>query len=228
MNTTTAIAAGLLAVAALALTACGDSEDTSQGTPVTDASTTSESPTAQDGSTPVAPEDDPLFDQGAYGFMSEQSTEITFDLPTSPDHELLAEVEEFREAADAEPVTYVVADVDNRHGNQKANLQKITVYDDEGNDYEFTPLAPTVDGWQAYWDADGDYIAHDGTQVDEDTYNQLKDQASAIKDQLESSVDVSGRGEIALAYEGNDLPDKFTRVTADAHALGEQDVYPVK
>ena len=137
----------------------------------------------------------PPMPAGEFELQASQGTHITFELPTDPAHESLQSIEEYREALDLEPVTYIVAEVDNRQGDSPVTLADIYVYDPDGTEYIFSSAGPIVSRWD--------------TPTDE-TYYMSQD----IREELSQDVQPAGKDELILIYEGDDLADEFTRVAA--------------
>src|SRR5690625_4341408 len=95
-----------LGIAAMALTACGN-----------DPQETEREPEAPVEETDVETMDDAsdTWGHGTYRTYTGSGAIINFDLPTEPSHESLTEIEQYRDDVEvsAEPVTYIVAEVDN-------------------------------------------------------------------------------------------------------------------
>lgn len=168
---------------------------------------------------------------GTYRVHAMSGAEIEFELPTDPSHEDLAAIEQYRQDAEIDPVTYIVVDVDNRHGTDTAQMNTIAVYDPEGNEYEFEKLERLLVDWSPYRSYDYDNEVFElpgGATIDETTYRALEEQHDAIEDNLSGSVSPAARSNIILVYEGDDLPDEFTRIATWPHAMSEaEDAYLV-
>lgn len=153
---------------------------------------------------------------GTFKVHSMTGAEIEFDLPTSPDHEAVQEIEEYRQTMHGEEVTYVVVDVDNREGDTEID-SKLTVFDEDGNKYEFDSAANYINSLEAEpidaeWD---EYELQDGTIISWEEELDLYSDGVDLHNKHTDWIDVSERGETVLVYPGTDLPDEFTRVSVD-------------
>src|SRR5690625_3052371 len=214
----------LLSILALALVGCGSTETTSD-----------EPQNAEEAQQQYADEQDTgepevqTAGHGTYRVHATSGTELEFELPTPADHEDLAAIEQYRQEAEIEPVTYIIVDVDNRQGTDTAQMNTIAVYDTEGNEYEFGKLEHLLTDWSPYRSYDYDnevFELPNGDTIDEATYRALDEQHNAIEDNLSGSVSPAARSKVILVYEGDDLPDEFTRVATWPHAMSEaEDAY---
>jgi|SRR5690625_289679 len=144
---------------------------------------------------------------GTYRLHAIEGAEIEFDLPTDPNHELLQDLESFRQDIDGPSATYIVADVDNRNGTIEMNIPKISVYDEDGTEYEFQALGNTLLEWEPEYD-------------DSYYYWETYDQILEFQDELDNGADVAERSATVLLYHGDDLPDEFTRVAVQPYGMG--------
>lgn len=171
-----------------------------------------------------------VMEAGEYEVYPELGGHAKFELPTSPDREEVAAFEEYRQANNFDPLTYLVVDVDNRNGSEILKFLEVTVFDEQGTAYEFEQLEEVVGEWcpDRSWDMDDEvFWAPDGSTISFEEYQEFEAQCNGLADDLVSSVDVAEHNSIILAYEGDDLPDEFTRVSANTYGLGyEQDAFP--
>lgn len=223
-----------LTIVALALTSCGGN-DVAQEQPDQDAAEQIEvQEPAEQTEQPVGDNLDTLegmgpMPAGEFELYGSEGGHMVFDLPTDPSHESVAAIDEYREEVGMDPVTYIVVDADAREGSQMIKMPALTVYDEEGNAYEFEGLDWALDEWgpERSWEDDEDYWLPDGTPIDASQYREYEERHNELLDSLESSVSPAGRGELILVYPGDDLPDEFTRVAGLPYGLGyEEDAYP--
>src|SRR5690625_7536366 len=85
-----------------------------------------------------------------------EGAHIVFDLPSDPSSDELTEIEQYRETVKADPATYIIADVDNREGTDSASMRSISVFDEDGKEYEFTDADTVISDWSAIWRVDGE------------------------------------------------------------------------
>lgn len=157
---------------------------------------------------------------------------VTFDLPADPNSEELAAIEEYREDVSADPVTYLIADVDNRDGTDSINMYQVTAFDQDGTSYEFSgiseyisDIAPSTD-----WDSeDGSYLLPDGTRLPREQGFDLYNQSIDLHNEHLHGASPAERKTMILVHEGDDLPDEFTRVAVWPNgAFEEVEAYPVE
>ena len=99
------------------------------------------------------------------------------------DSEEIAWLEQYREDAGGEPVSYILSDVDNRDGSELINMYNISVYDEEGLEWACgSPDEYLDEVWRPEWlyistDQD-EYESADGEPMDYDTAEELDNRAS--------------------------------------------------
>lgn len=205
-----------LGISALALTACTGTDE-----PAPPAETGAGSPTE----IVEQPTTEPM-GHGTYE-LHYQGAEITFDLPADPAAEEIQEIEEYRQATGADPVTYITADVDNRDGETLINMHQIEVFDAEGNNYEFNGASQFLNEWSPTFTEDYEYILPNGDELSEEEGSELSSRGTELHNEHLDGVDVAGRGTIVLVYDGDDLPDEFTRVAVQPSGMVDTvDAYP--
>lgn len=223
----------LIAATGIALTACGNDEPQN----AEEAQQEYADQLEAEGQDPMEAEDDfnPMdgmgpMTAGEFETYSTEGAHIVFNLPADTDNEHIAEVEQYRDAAGIDAVTYLTADVDNREGTDSVNMYQVKAFDEDGNEYAFEKLDMAMYEWSPYrsYDIDNEqFELPDGTPTDEETYLQLDEQMSDITENLVTNVSASGRDTIILTYEGDDLPDEFTRVAVWPNgAFEEAEAYP--
>src|SRR5690625_1788317 len=159
-----------------------------------------------------------------------EGAHIVFDLPSDPSSDELTEIEEYRKTVKADPATYIIADIDNREGTDSASVRCVSVFDEVGKENELTEADTVIMDWAGIYRIDcetddDEYYMPDGTELTEDEYYQLWDYEDEILDSLTSSVSQAGRETVILIYEGDDLPNEFTRVEAAVSGFDE-DAFP--
>ena len=171
-----------------------------------------------------------IMEAGEYEVYPELGGHATFDLPTPPDHEEVEPYEEYRQANNLDPITYIVVEVDNRDGAEMLKFPSITVFDEDGTAYEFEHLEWVVEDWwpDRSYDIDNEeFWAPDGSTITSEEYWELDDQYDELTLDMVSSVQAAEKNSIILAYDGDDLPDEFTRVHTVTYGMGyDQDVFP--
>lgn len=196
-----------LTIALLALTACNSEQPEADTEPV-------EGETQE-----LNTENDPAPSEmtaGQYELTSQYGAQITIELPAESSNELFAEVEEYREEVQAEPITYLIADVDNREGEEQVSFPELRVYDEQGTQYDFETIDTVMFDWyDPLWETD-EALYDRGWEI-------------GAQDDFDVKVNQGATGLVVLAYDGDDLPDQFTRVAALPHGIaGEEEAYPAE
>lgn len=207
-----------LSVAALVFTACSGGDDVSE----VEAGPAVESPA---GGEPNPMDGMGLMEAGEFETYSSGGAHIVFDLPADPASDELAELEEYRQDAGADPVTYLVADVDNRDGSEPVGMYQVQAFDEDGTKYEFSDvsayvsdISPSTD-----WDADdGSYLLPDGTRLPRERGSELYSRSIDLHNEYLHGASPAERKTMVLVYEGDDLPDEFTRVAVWPNGAGEE------
>lgn len=198
-----------LAIAlSLMLTACGSgSPDAGSAQP--SSTTAEEAPldtTTEDVSEEV------LFPAGQFMLITMSGADIKFDLPVPSSDERLREIEKFRKDAGADPVTYIIADIDNRQGSEYVNMYDVTAYDVDGKKYEFSGVSDFIDEWGPTYTSDYDYVLPDGTKMESTAGEALYSRGSDLSNEYLDGIDAAERGPMVLASKASKLPNEFTRV----------------
>ncbi len=226
-----------LSVAALALAGCASNDTQSAGKtmqPLAPGFEDDGMPPMDDDYHPAGIDDDGfdpmdgmgIMEGGEYEIYSMDGAHIVFDLPSDSSSDELKEIEQYRETLEADPVTYLIADVDNRDGAASASMRSVSVFDEDGKEYEFIEADTAISDWSAIWAIDDDeYYMPDGTEISEDEAYQLWDYEDDVTESLTTEVSQAGRETVVLMYEGDDLPDEFTRVAASVSGFDE-DAFP--
>jgi len=74
-------------------------------------------------------------------------TVVNVDVPAADDDELVVEIETYRKAIDAAPVSYLLVTIDNREGSDESYFWGITVVTEEGAQIEFLSASEVVGDW---------------------------------------------------------------------------------
>lgn len=137
---------------------------------------------------------------GEFIFVSTYNTVGKIQLePADP----VAELEELRDIAAADPVTYVMAKVDNRKGEVLANMYSILVYDAAGKEYELKNAHEIVDEWRS----------STGEDLPAETYNQFIEVGNEhMKEAMPGAVK-----EFVMVGEFVDFPKEFVKVMVNAN-----------
>lgn len=117
--------------------------------------------------------DEPLFASTSTG------AQITMTVDAQPsDDDEIAWLEQYREDAGGEPVTYILSDVDNRDGSDLVNMYNISFYDEDGLEWACgSPDEFVSEVWEPVWlyvstDKD-EYESADGEPMDYDEAEEL-------------------------------------------------------
>src|SRR5690625_99377 len=195
----------ILSILALALVGCGSTETTS------DEPQNAEEAQQEYADELEAGEPEPqTAGHGTYRVHAVSGTELEFELPADLDHEAVAEIDALREELDIEPVTYITADIDNRQGDTLAALPQISVFDEDGTEYEFQALPYSLPEWEPEYDDSDHYW---------DTYDRLKE----LEDQYDDAASPAGVGITIIIYQSDDLPTQFTRLATYPNGAGQAD-----
>lgn len=204
--------ASLTILAAITLTGCASNESADQSTqpPASEAQMNAE-PTQE-----VSPSNDfetpQLMKAGAFKLFAISGADISFDLPTPTTDKRLSDIEAYRKDTGADPVTYLIAEVDNRKGTEFVNMYEVSAYDEEGNKYEFSTVSEHISEWGPTYTADYEYVMPDGSELSEAEGQALNNRGVDLHNKFLDGVDPAERGTIVMLSEDVDLPSEFTRV----------------
>lgn len=209
----------LLVPVVLALLATGCTAPASSPTAGTPAA-------GQDASAGVSPT---VLPADEFTLDTQSGAKTTFKLPTPATDPALAKLEAFRKKSGGKPVSYIVADVDNRSGKEPVNLYQINAFDEAGREYKFGTVTDVLDTWKPTYRNDFEYKLPDGRVVDHATANALEREAVELHNSNTNAADVAERVKIILAAPDVDLPEKFTKVSVQSSETGEgEDAVPVQ
>ena len=212
----------ILAVLALALVGCGTTE--AEEEPQNAEEAQQQYKDMLDSGEAQGP---PPMPAGEYTAQAEAGGHIVMQIPASTDDELISQIEDYRETTGAEPITYLIADVDNRNGTDHIGMRKVEVFDSDGTEYEFTDAADLIEEWGPSYTSDYENVMPDGTVLTTEENKAISQAERDLLDNLTGSVSAAGRDTIILIHEGTDLPNEFTRVAVQPGPFGEEvEAYP--
>jgi hypothetical protein len=156
-----------------------------------------------------------------YRVTTGSGAEINFLLPTSATDPPVAAIEAYRVKAGATPVSYLVADVDNRRGTVPVNLYAVSVFDAEGRRFTFSSVADVIHSWGPTYSYDFGWRMGDGSAVDEAVAGTLKREATELHSaNMNTAVGAAGQTRVVLASSDAQLPAEFVRVTVQPFGMG--------
>lgn len=182
------------------------------------------SPGPAEGPASVAPEASPepsAMPAGEFKLTTEAGAEITFTLPTPPTDPAVKDIEAFRVKAGADPVSYLVADVDNRKGMERVNMYQVSAFDEDGRQYTFSSVADLISDWGPSYGSDYKYTLPNGKVLDDAAGDALSREATKLHNANIGDADVAERASLILASTDADLPKEFTRVSVQPSGGGE-------
>jgi hypothetical protein len=158
---------------------------------------------------------------GPYRVTTGSGAEINFLLPTSATDPAVAAIEAYRVKAGAIPVSYLVADVDNRRGTVPVNLYAVSVFDAGGRRFTFSSVADVIHSWGPTYSYDFGWRMGDGSAVDEAVAGTLKREATELHSaNMNTAVGAAGQTRVVLASSDAQLPAEFVRVTVQPFGMG--------
>lgn len=178
--------------------------------------------------TTEAPPSPTVLPAGKFELDTKTGAKITFELPTPVTDPTLAKLEAYRKKTGGKPVTYVVADVDNRQGTEAAGIYHLDAFDKEGKRYTFSTVTDAIDLWQPTYGQGDVYRLPNGRALDDATGTSLNNEGVDLHNAHLHGVDKAERATLVLASTEVDLPKEFTRVSIRPSGLEEgQDAKPV-
>lgn len=216
----------IIAIAALALVGCGSTETTSDEPQSAEEAQQEYADQLESGEA----QGPPPMPAGEYEAYAEAGGHIVMEIPASTDDELIAEIEDYREQIGAEPVTYLIADVDNRQGHESIGMRNVYIYDKDGNEYQFSGVSEYISDIEPVTDwasEDETYSLVDGTEISRDQYFELSSTGTDLHNEHMYGASAAERKTMILVHEGDDLPNEFTRVAVQPGPFGEEvEAYP--
>jgi len=202
------------AAAAIALSSCAAPA----------ASTTPPAPVTAEASPTPTPTTLPA---GKFKLTTLSGAEVTFTLPTPATHPAVKDLEALRVKAGGAPVSYLVAEVDNRKGSERVNMYMVDAFDVEGAQYTFMEAASLTSMWSPSYGADGTYTMPSGKVLDEATGSAMSAEATDLHNALIGDAEKGAKATIVLASSNATLPSEFTRVSVQPSGGGEgEDAVP--
>jgi hypothetical protein len=124
----------------------------------------------------------------------------------------VAAIEAFRVKAGAAPVSYLVADVDNRKGAELVNMYMVSAFNDEGRQFTFSRVSDVIDSWGPNYTSDYKWTMPDGRVLEEAVGDELNAESGELQNAHLNDADVAERTTMILASNDAELPPEFTRV----------------
>lgn len=163
---------------------------------------------------------------GSYWLTTASGARITFTLPTPVTDPAVAAIEAYRAKVGAAPVSYLVADVDNRAGTAPVNLYSVNAFSEEGRQSTFTSVADALQSWAPTFSYDFGWSMN-GKSLDEEQGAALKREANNLYNADITDVDTEERTTVILASPDAELPTEFTRVAVQPSVTGgEEEAHP--
>lgn len=195
----------LAAIAALALSACSGPADApaaapepSSASPTTESATMPATATSEPTEAADPQESSMIPGKGDYEFQTGYGVVGTFTLPGKPN----ATVERMRKMVGEKPIKYIDVKIDNRNGEQPANMYQLAFFDAAGKKYDIAHATEPIEVWRERY----------ASTETPDLYNEFV----AATNSMVESVDVGEVNTISFAYTG-ELPDEFARIAVKAH-----------
>ncbi|MGO1977699.1 hypothetical protein [Brachybacterium tyrofermentans] len=147
---------------------------------------------------------------GVYQVETEDGAVITLAVPGEAPEDL----ESVRESVHAEPVDYLVVDIDNRQGVEELDLHGVTLIDSQGMSYEFHVPYFSLSSWypESTEDARGYYLA-DGTEVSWEEGDEIIDAGIKTEKYMEPTMAMARGTNVFIGIDG--LPEDIVRVVVD-------------
>lgn len=199
----------LLAPLAIALLATGCAAPAASNAPAPEPLTTT---------TEAAPTTLPA---GKFKLTTISGAEIKFTLPTPATDPAVKDLEAYRAKTKGEPVTYLVADVDNRKGTDMVNMYQVNAFDKDGRQYTFSTVTEAIDLWEPSYQSDGTYLMPNGRKLSDAEGSPLSREGSLLNNAHLGDANVAERATLILASTDTDLPAEFTRVSVQPSGGGE-------
>jgi len=158
---------------------------------------------------------------GKFKLTTLSGADITFTLPTPATHPAVAKLEAYRKKTGGAPVSYLVAEVDNRKGTELVNMYQVNVFDAEGTEYTFGDVAQTISAWKPSYTSDYKYVTAAGKVLDDATGSALSSEGTELHNAHIGDADVAEKATLVLVSEATTLPSEFTRVSVQPSGGGE-------
>ena len=197
----------VLSAAALALSSCAAPAATTPPAPITAEATPTQTATT--------------LPAGKFKLTTLSGAEVTFTLPTPASHPAVKDLEALRVKAGGKPVSYLVAEVDNRKGTERVNMYQVDAFSEDGAQFQFSDAATLTNLWSPSYGADGSYTMPSGKVLDAATGAALQVEATEVHNAHLNDADKGEKATIVLASSNATLPSEFTRVSVQPSGGGE-------
>jgi len=158
---------------------------------------------------------------GKFKLTTVSGADITFTLPTPATDPAVKAIEAYRVKTGGAPVSYLVAEVDNRKGTELVNMYQVNVFDAEGTEYTFGDVAQTISAWKPSYTSDYKYVTAAGKVLDDATGSALSSEGTELHNAHIGDADVAEKATLVLVSEATTLPSEFTRVSVQPSGGGE-------
>ena len=158
---------------------------------------------------------------GKFKLTTVSGADITFTLPTPATDPAVKAIEAYRVKTGGAPVSYLVAEVDNRKGTELVNMYQVNVFDAEGTEYTFGDVAQTISAWKLSYTSDYKYVTAAGKVLDDATGSALSSEGTELHNAHIGDADVAEKATLVLVSEATTLPSEFTRVSVQPSGGGE-------
>lgn len=158
---------------------------------------------------------------GKFKLTTISGADITFTLPTPATDPAVKALETYRKKMGGAPVSYLVADVDNRKGTKAVNMYMVSAFDAEGIQYTFSTVTDVIDLWKPTYQADNTYMLPSGKVISGDAGSPLSGEGVELYNANINDADVAERTKIILASTITQLPKEFARVSVQPSGGGE-------
>jgi len=158
---------------------------------------------------------------GKFKLTTISGADITFTLPTPATHPAVKDLEALRVKAGGAPVSYLVAEVDNRKGTERVNMYMVDAFSEDGAQFQFSDAATLTRLWSPSYGADGSYTMPSGKVLDAATGAALQAEATEVYNAHINTADKGEKATIVLASSNATLPTEFTRVSVQPSGGGE-------
>jgi len=158
---------------------------------------------------------------GKFKLTTLSGADITFTLPTPATHPAVKAIEAYRVKTGGAPVSYLVAEVDNRKGTDFVNMYRVNAFDADGKEYTFSTVTDSLKLWGPSYGEDYKYTLPSGKVLDDATGSALSSEATELHNANLNGVDVAEKATIVLASSNATLPTEFTRVSVQPSGGGE-------
>lgn len=149
---------------------------------------------------------------GRFSTLTGAGAIISIDIPVRASDPRVADIEQARSVAQAPPLTYLVADVDNRNGSGDVVMEYVVVLTGDGTAVEVPRVAGTADGVL-------EQLLSGADQSDVAAYNALVD---LVNHHLDFQRVRTGQLQKGLVYATYDEIPSIARVSAPVEELGPE------